>query len=236
MRRTILLADDSPTIRRLVTQIFADANFKIVEVSNGDAAIKAFEEVRPSIVLTDIYMPGKNGYEVCAYVRNHPALSQTPVVLLVGAFDAFDEDTANQSGATANIKKPFEPGALIELVMSVLPPDSGEPAEPEDDEPAEPQKPAMARAAAAPAKAASATPAAPEPDEADLLGLEIIFKDEPAAGTAQPGAMTDEDIDRIADRVIQRLSSQVIESIAWDIVPDITEKIVREELKRIDES
>ena len=43
------------------------------------------------------------------------------------------------------------------------------------------------------------------------------------------------DIDRIADRVIQRLSSQVIESIAWDIVPDITEKIVREELKRIDE-
>ena len=50
------------------------------------------------------------------------------------------------------------------------------------------------------------------------------------------GGITEEDIDRIADRVIQRLSAQVIESIAWDIVPDITEKIVREELKRIDES
>src|SRR4051812_22842576 len=120
MRRTILLADDSPTIRRLVTQTFADAHFKIVEVSNGDAAIKALEEVRPSVVLTDIYMPGKNGYEVCAYIRNHPTLRATPVILLVGAFDAFDEDVARQSGATANITKPFEPSVLIELVNSVL--------------------------------------------------------------------------------------------------------------------
>src|SRR5437773_4610689 len=123
MRRTILLADDSPTIRRLITQTFADADFKIVEVSNGDAAIKAFEEIRPSVVLTDIYMPGKNGYEVCAYIRNHPALSATPVVLLVGAFDAFDEEIAKKSGATANITKPFEPGALIELVKSLVPAD-----------------------------------------------------------------------------------------------------------------
>src|SRR6516164_9470934 len=104
MRKTILLADDSPTIRRLVTQTFADANFKIVEVSNGDAAIKALDDVRPNLVLTDIYMPGKNGYEVCAFVRNHPTLSATPVILLVGAFDAFDDENAKHSGATANIK------------------------------------------------------------------------------------------------------------------------------------
>ena len=62
MRRTILLADDSTTIRRLVTQTFADSQFKIVEVSNGEAAIKMLEEVRPSIVLTNIHMPaGING-------------------------------------------------------------------------------------------------------------------------------------------------------------------------------
>src|SRR5438128_1327076 len=125
MRRTILLADDSPTIRKLVTQTFADGEFDVISVSNGDAAIKAFEEKKPNVVLTDIYMPGKNGYEVCQYVRNHPQMGATPVVLLVGAFDAFDEDTAKQSGATANITKPFEPGSLIQLVMSVMP--SGEP-------------------------------------------------------------------------------------------------------------
>lgn len=238
MRRTILLADDSPTIRRLVTQTFADANFKIVEVSNGDAAIKALDEIQPDLVLTDIYMPGKNGYEVCTYIRNHPALHATPVILLVGAFDAFDDETAKQAGATANITKPFEPGALIELVTSILPPDEEQ--QPDLAAPAEPAP------AAAPARkresaphpepavvAAAPAPAEVSPTEEDLLGLEDIFKEEPHQAVTSISA---DDVDRIADRVIQKLSTQVIESIAWDIVPDITEKIVREELKRIDES
>src|SRR5437870_9153895 len=116
MKRTILLADDSPTIRRLVTQTFAGANFRIVEVSNGDAALKQLDELQPSIVLADIYMPGKNGYEVCTYIRNHATLGATPVVLLVGAFDAFDEGMAQGAGATANITKPCEPAALLDLV------------------------------------------------------------------------------------------------------------------------
>src|SRR5438034_5668444 len=126
MKPKILIADDSPTIRRLVAQTFADGSFEIVEVSNGEAAIKAFEEARPSVVLADIYMPGKNGYEVCAYIRNHPHLSKTPVVLLVGAFDAFDENAAKESGATASITKPFEPAALIDLVHSVVLPETEE--------------------------------------------------------------------------------------------------------------
>jgi len=239
MRQTILLADDSPTIRRLVTHTFADADFKIVEVSNGDAAIKALEEVKPDLVMTDIYMPGKNGYEVCAYVRHHPSLNAIPVILLVGAFDAFDEERAKRSGATANITKPFEPGALIDLVKSVLMEGSQNPAAPEP----EPEPLAVAAAVAEPQPApsepavaavvSSAVPDSIAPEE-DLLGLSSIFKEEPVV---QPvAAMSDLDMDRIADRVIQKLSTQVIESIAWDIVPDITQKILREELKRIDES
>jgi CheY-like chemotaxis protein len=207
MRRTILLADDSPTIRKLVTQTFADGDFDVVSVSNGDAAIKALEEKKPSVVLADIYMPGKNGYEVCKYVRTHPQMKTTPVVLLVGAFDAFDEETAKQSGATANITKPFEPGSLIELVISVLPAASVEVAEP----------------GAAPVDS---------PDSSDLLGLNEIFKkDEPRPAPSRM-RISEEELDRIADRVIQKLSTQIIENIAWDVVPDITEKIVREELKK----
>ena len=239
MRRTILVADDSPTIRRLVTQIFADGNFRIVEVNNGDAAIKSFEEVRPSVVLADIYMPGRNGYQVCTYVRQHPQLGQTPVVLLVGAFDAFDDNAAKQAGATASITKPFEPGALIELVTSVLPAEVPE----TDSQPAREPVPA-AEPASVPelavehAEAVETTkiadppratiPAAPESE--DLLGLESIFKTEPKASAT--GAVTEQDIDRIVDRVIQRLSTKVIESIAWEVVPDITERIIREEMKR----
>ena len=210
MRRTILLADDSPTIQRLVAQTFADGDFDIVSVSNGEAAIRKFEDVRPHVVLADIYMPGKNGYEVCAYVKTHPALSATPVILLVGAFDAFDEVTAKEAGAVANITKPFEPGALIELVQSVLAAVAEEPE------------------TVAPAVVATVQ----EPSLDDLLGLESLFKEETPEPPKGAAALTDADIERIVDRVIQKLSSQVIESIAWEIVPDITEKVLREELKR----
>lgn len=239
MKQKILLADDSPTIRRLVTQTFVDGKFEVVAVSNGDAAIKALEEVRPSIVLADIYMPGKNGYEVCAYVRNHATFGATPVILLVGAFDAFDEQVARRSGATANITKPFEPGALIELVRSLVARQEEVEKVEEVERAEEPvQAHAHEKTKPRPVKIESGPPAAAKAgvssESDDLLGLQTIFKEEPEAETA--GAISDEDIDRIADRVIQRLSTQVIESIAWDIVPDITEKIVREELKRIDES
>ena len=102
MKSVILLADDSPTIQRLVTQTFADSDFEIISVSNGDAALRKFEELRPSLVLADIYMPGKNGYEVCAYVRKHAELGETPVVLLAGAFDAFDEGSATGRGVSSH--------------------------------------------------------------------------------------------------------------------------------------
>jgi len=235
MRRTILVADDSPTIRRLVTQIFADANFRMIEVNNGDAAIKSFEEVRPSVVLADIYMPGRNGYQVCEYIRNHPQLGHTPVILLVGAFDAFDDDAAKKAGATASITKPFQPSVLIDLVTSILPTDAAATETPlSESAPAIETVPSVPEAVVAAAVATttgpSPVPAAVDVAEAeDLLGLESIFKNDAKTGLA---TMTEQDIDRIADRVIQRLSTKIIESIAWDVVPDITEKIVREELKR----
>lgn len=236
MRRTILLADDSPTIRRLVKQTFADADFDVIEFSHGEAAIKAFDEVRPSVVLADIYMPGQNGYQVCSFVRNHPELGKTPVVLLVGAFDAFDEESARQAGATANITKPFEPGALVDLVNSVLLPEQ-EDASPRPEpslpvaSPAEKAQvdTAVVETPSVPAEAVPAPPAPAESDSDDLLGLKTIFKEEPKDVMR---AITEQDIDRIADRVIKKISTQVIENIAWEVVPDITEKIVREELKR----
>jgi len=121
VKRSILLADDSPTIQRLVKQTFADVDIDIVSVSNGDAAIKKLEAAQPHLVLADVYMPGRNGYEVCAFIKKQPRLSDIPVVLLVGAFDAFDAETAAQAGAVAHITKPFEPRVLMDLVNSLLP-------------------------------------------------------------------------------------------------------------------
>lgn len=120
MTQTILLADDSTTIQRLVAQTFEDADYTVVSVSNGEAAVRKFEEVRPSIVLADIYMPGKNGYEVCSFVKAHPTMGKTPVILLVGAFEAFDEAEAESVSADGRIKKPFEPQELLDLVSGMI--------------------------------------------------------------------------------------------------------------------
>jgi DNA-binding response OmpR family regulator len=238
MRRKILLADDSPTIQRLVTQTFADANFEIVSVSNGDAAIRKFDEICPSVVLADIYMPGKNGFEVCSYVKSHSSLSSTPVVLLVGAFDAYNEESGKQVGASASITKPFEPHALVELVQSVdSRRESETETEPQTGTEPRPQPNVMHRPAPpvsleTPAVARAAHAAVAE-DSVDLLGLESLFEPEASSTGADQissRGISDEEIERIADRVIQRLSVEVIENIAWDVVPDITEKIVREEL------
>ncbi len=240
MRRTILLADDSLTIQRLVTNTFADADFEVVSVSNGEAAIRKFEEIHPHVVLADIYMPGKTGYEVCNYVRHHPTVSGTPVILLVGAFDVFEEHRAKEIGATGHITKPFEPQSLISLVESVLPPEEvalddtiiGLTTETQTVK-IEPE------VAASPAASPGASPevqAATPAEETDLLGLESLFPEPPAERAPSSPEVTDSDIDRIADRVIQRISSQVIESIAWELVPDIAEKIVRDEIKRSNES
>ena len=120
MAHTILLADDSPTIQRLVSQTFDEGHLSVVTVSNGEAAVRRFEEVRPSIVLADVYMPGKNGYEVCSFVKAHPVLGTTPVILLVGAFEVFEEEEAKRVGADEVVKKPFEPQELFELVSGLV--------------------------------------------------------------------------------------------------------------------
>lgn len=260
MRQTILLADDSPTIQRLVNQTFADTRFDVVTVNNGDAAIRKFDEIEPDVVLSDIYMPGKNGYEVCAHVKNHPTLSATPVILLVGAFDAFDEAIANRAGAAAHITKPFEPRALVELVTSTAPQDAkarkpatedrpakaAEPVTPEpiktvkDVESAQsveapappipPEKPAEKEIQPAAETASEPTVVA---ESVDLLGLAHLFPPEVESVQGNVAAdLTEEEIDRIADRVMQKLSAQAVESVAWDVVPDIAVKILRDELKK----
>ena len=251
MRRKILLADDSPTIQRLVTQTFADSNFEVISVSNGDAAVRKFEEIKPSVVLADIYMPGKNGYEVCTYVKKHPSRAATPVILLVGAFDAFDEENGRQVGASASITKPFEPHALVDLVESVISRDErddlqSEPEpfvsskrpqipQPQQQSPlAPPAAPAMALEVAPKPVPAAIPPGSAAADEFDLLVLDALFPADAGLQSrgARSGSISEEEIERIADRVIQKLSIQVIEGIAWDVVPDIAEKIVREEMKR----
>ncbi len=144
MPKHLLVADDSITIQKVVSITFAGEDFRITGVDNGDDALARARELKPDIILADVVMPRKNGYEVCEAIKADPALRRIPVLLLAGTFEAFDEARARAVHADAHIAKPFESQALLTKVKELL------------ERPAQP-------AAAAPAAAPAAKPAAPPP-------------------------------------------------------------------------
>jgi CheY-like chemotaxis protein len=120
MPKTILLADDSVTIQKVVGISFANEDVVLLTVDNGDDAVLRAREARPDLVLADIAMPGKDGYAVCEAVKNDPELAHVPVLLLSGTFETFDDERARQVRADGHITKPFEAQALVDRVNDLL--------------------------------------------------------------------------------------------------------------------
>ena len=117
----ILVADDNSNIQKMVGLALKDQGIDVVAVGNGEAAVRKISDVRPDLVLADVFMPVRNGYEVCKYVKGDSSLSHIPVILLVGAFDPLDEEEAQRVGADGVLKKPFvPPDPLISMVKSAL--------------------------------------------------------------------------------------------------------------------
>jgi CheY-like chemotaxis protein len=118
--QTLLLADDSVTIQRVIELTFADEDISVVAVSDGDQAIARLDTMPPDIVLVDVGMPGRSGYDVAGHVKHTPHLSHIPVVLLTGAFEPVDEVRANAIGCDGILAKPFEPQMVISRVKELL--------------------------------------------------------------------------------------------------------------------
>jgi CheY-like chemotaxis protein len=117
----ILVADDNSNIQKMVILALKDQGIDVVAVGNGEAAVRKIADVRPDLVLADVFMPVRNGYEVCQFVKTDPSLAHIPVILLVGAFDPLDEQEAQRVGADGVLKKPFvPPDPLISMVKSAL--------------------------------------------------------------------------------------------------------------------
>jgi len=186
----LLLADDSVTIQRVIELTFADEDIQVVAVGDGDQAIARLEADPPDIVLADVGMPGRNGYEVSAYVKKSPRLAHIPVVLLTGAFEPVDQPRAEAAGCDGVLAKPFEPQLVISRVKELL----ARPRAPRslDAEPAPPPAPATQAWTPASADPPIAPPAPPAPP---------AQRSRPAAGTG-----TDDYFDRL-DAAFASLSS-----------------------------
>jgi CheY-like chemotaxis protein len=120
MPKKILLADDSLTIQKVVELTFSDSDYDLICVSNGQKALDRIRDERPDLVLADVVMPEKNGYEVCEALKSNPATARIPVMLLSGTFEPFDRDRAERIGADSIVSKPFDSQQLIAQVEALL--------------------------------------------------------------------------------------------------------------------
>jgi CheY-like chemotaxis protein len=116
----LLLADDSVTIQRVIELTFAGEDVQVVAVNDGEQAIARIPIERPDIVLADIGMPKKGGYDVAAFVKGRADLEHIPVLLLAGAFEPVDQARAEQVRCDGVLIKPFEPRQVIERVRELL--------------------------------------------------------------------------------------------------------------------
>jgi CheY-like chemotaxis protein len=120
MPKTLLLADDSVTIQRVIELTFSQEDVRVVSVSDGQRAVEWLETGMPDIVLVDVDVPGINGYEVAARVKQSPRLRHVPVVLLAGAFEPVDQERVRSIPCDGVLVKPFEPQRLVSRVKELL--------------------------------------------------------------------------------------------------------------------
>jgi CheY-like chemotaxis protein len=116
LARKILLADDSVTAQNMGRKILADAGYDVVTVNNGSAALKRIAELKPDLIVLDVYMPGYSGLEVCQRLKDAPETAHIPVLLTVGKLEPFKAEEARRVRADSHIVKPFEASELLTAI------------------------------------------------------------------------------------------------------------------------
>jgi CheY-like chemotaxis protein len=120
MAKKILLAEDSVTMQKVFQLTFAAEDVSITAVGTGAEAVARAKEMKPDLVIADLSMTGKNGYDICEELKSDAKLSGTPVLLLHGSAAAYDEGRARKVKADGDILKPFETQVVIDKVKGVL--------------------------------------------------------------------------------------------------------------------
>ncbi|HEY1936646.1 MAG TPA: response regulator [Candidatus Angelobacter sp.] len=150
---TVYFIDDSATMREVIKIAFRRENINVVACQDAATALKEIEAAKPDIVITDVIMPDKDGYDVCQHIKSHPDLTKTPVILMSGVVNRAVAERAFAVKADELLRKPFQPQDLIARVKHLLKP-NGAPA---------PSPAAAANAAVALSSIFSAAAATPIP-------------------------------------------------------------------------
>jgi CheY-like chemotaxis protein len=157
---TVFFIDDSATMREVIKIAFRRENIEVVACHDGDAAITQMQQQHPDVVISDVIMPGKDGYEVCQQIKQTPGFGNTPVVLMSGVVNRNVAEKAFAVKADELIRKPFQPQDLIARVKQLLQNKKSAPA-------------AVAAPAPVPVAAAVVAPVAPPPMAAPAIAAPL---------------------------------------------------------------
>jgi len=218
MARTILIADDSPTIRKIVELTFSDTDIRVETARSGAEALDRVNQARPDLVLADVVMPEPDGYELCRSIK--ASQNPVPVVLLAGTFEPFDADRARECGADAHLVKPFESDALRERVRALL----ESPAEPSGAE--HPDVEAEPTLEEEPPAAAAAVARGLEDESAAPL---------PSGESVALPEVTTDFVEAVAEAVVRRLAPDVLREVALRVVPELATEIIRERIRELEQ-
>ena len=125
-KRTVMVVDDSPTIRKILSLTLEDAGYSVVSEIDGESALGRLSDLVPDVVLLDIAMPGIDGYETCKRIKADSRTAHLPVLMLSGKDALFDKVKGHMAGASEYLTKPFEAATVLAAVAGAC---SGLPAE-----------------------------------------------------------------------------------------------------------
>lgn len=120
MSKTILMADDEPSLRLLAKASLKSQGFNIIEAVDGQEALDLARATNPDLILLDVMMPHLTGFQVCAELKQDSAIKDTPIAILTAKGGNDDMDTAREAGANFFLTKPFRPNELLKVVHFLL--------------------------------------------------------------------------------------------------------------------
>ena len=227
MSHTVLVADDSLTIQRVIQLALAEEDVEVVAVTSGEQAIEEIGSCHPDLVLADTRMPDRGGYEIAEFLNSQPSHQRIPVVLMTGAFEPLDEPRAKAAGCVEVLVKPFDPGKLVRTVRELL----GRRREPATKasmkaEPPNGESDPKWLVNDGPVRVQAEPEQVPDPEPATPSLI-------PASPASSAVVVTDELVELLATRVIARLSDRVVRETITGVVSRVAERLVREEIERL---
>lgn len=120
MTHTVLVVDDDPLILRVVATVLDLEAYEVVTAVSAEAAMKVLPEQAVDVVVTDVMMPGMDGYQLCEWIRGEPATAGLPVIMLTARDDDGARAHGREVGGDAHVSKPFSPLDLIETIDRLL--------------------------------------------------------------------------------------------------------------------